>query len=132
MKNFFKPPKPEIHPSLMTPDERDRFRQRRRAYLKRKLLAEMIGVFLLIVMMYEIEVSGELHLINVDTEDENATEIVQEAETENIEAVDPDDFGEEEPKEKKAEDSIKNESNYSENNIDEVKSVIKKLLCLIL
>ena len=85
MKNFLKPPKPEIHPSLMTPDERDRFRQRRRAYLKRKLLARMIGVFLLIVMIVGIVVSAvskhKSDAEGLEAEEVEQTDVSEEEET---------------------------------------------------
>lgn len=77
----------------MTPEERDRFRQRRRAYLKRRLLARMIGVFLLILMVVGIVVSAvSKHKLDAENQDAEGTEMVQE------DAVEESD---EEPKEKK-------------------------------
>jgi len=71
----------------MTPDERDRYRQRRRAYLKRKLLAEMTGVFLLIVMIVGIIVSAvNKHKMDAENPEVAKTEEIVEAESEETEA----------------------------------------------
>ena len=88
MRNILKPPKPYKQPSLMTPDERDEFRKRRRAYLKRILVLRMTGVFLILVMIVGMVISAvQKHRADESGEETEIaeTEIVQEEESEEVE-----------------------------------------------